>query len=315
MDEFELIRKYWMPLGREGAPGIQAGIGDDCAVLRVPPGEELVQSIDTLVEGVHFLPSIAPADLGWRALAVNLSDLAAAGARPLCFSLAISLPNTNAKWLDGFVRGMAELAQRFDLPLVGGDTTRGPLSITIMVQGLVPAGTAMTRGRARAGDGIYVSGTLGDAGAALDWLEAPQDHPDIRFLLERYHRPEPRVALGQLLRGGATACIDISDGLVADLGHILAASGAGADLIHSALPLSDALKQQAGDESATLALSAGDDYELCFTWPDGEPLPETLEARAGCTVTRIGTIRHEKGLRVDGRLWASGGYDHFRESS
>ncbi|MFE8072837.1 thiamine-phosphate kinase [Marinobacteraceae bacterium S3BR75-40.1] len=313
MDEFELIRSFWAPLGDvSGAPGIQLGIGDDCAVLDVPQGMELVQSVDTLVESVHFLPEIAPRDLGWRALAVNLSDLAAAGAQPWCFSLAISLPDLDPQWLREFSGGLAELAAQYAIPLVGGDTTRGPCVISIIVQGLVPKGTALRRKGARPGDRIFVSGTLGDAGGALDWLQVEKPPADVGFLLDRYHRPTPRIALGQWLRGRASACIDISDGLSADLGHILASSGVGANLDSRSIPLSPTLRDTVGSDALSLALTAGDDYELCFTWPADQAMPEDMRERFGVDVAPVGEVVAGSGLSVDGKEWAAQGYDHFK---
>lgn len=315
MDEFEIIRRYWKPLGEPAAPGTVRGIGDDCAELAVPGGQHLIQSVDTLVSGVHFLPDIAPEDLGWRALAVSASDLAAAGATPWNALLAITLPPTDASWLKRFAEGLGEACRAFELPLVGGDSTAGPLTITLHVQGLCPPGASMTRSGARPGDLICVSGTLGDAGEALRWLNSDQDRTEVVVVKQRYLRPMPRLGLGISLRQSASACVDISDGLLADLGHILAASGVGASLDLKAIPRSEALRTLADDGGLRLALTGGDDYELCFTWPKEAGDPAHLGA-ADVPVTVIGEIEAEAGLRFrnEPEGWEIPsvlGYSHF----
>lgn len=320
MNEFEIIRRYWKPLGEGAGPGVIRGIGDDCAELAIPAGQHLIQSVDTLVSGVHFLPDIPPEDLGWRALAVSASDLAAAGATPWNALLAITLPQSDDAWLEGFARGVGEACRAFDLPLVGGDSTAGPLAITLLVQGLCPPGESLTRSGARSGDLICVSGTLGDAGEALRWLQsdAHNDSEAVAAVKHRYLRPVPRLGLGLLLRQRASACIDLSDGLLADLGHILESSGVGAGLDLSEIPMSAAMHSLAGDKALELALTAGDDYELCFTWPANAGDPRQLE-RSGVPITIIGRIETEPGLRFENQPegWvvpSFQGYSHFTEN-
>ena len=315
MSEFDLIRDH---LTGVGAPrdDVVVDVGDDCALLQVPAGRELAISIDTLVAGVHFLPDCDPKALGHKALAVGLSDLAAVGAEPAWATLALTLPSADATWLAAFVRGFGALARSQDMRLVGGDLTRGPLSVSVQVHGLVPSGHALRRAGARPGDLVCVSGALGDAGLALRHLQRGE-HPD-DYLRRRLERPTPRVALGELLRGVATSAIDLSDGLASDLGHILMASGCGARIELERLPLAD---QVAGVVAATgdweLPLASGDDYELCFTIPPNHAaeLP-VLSAAAGCPLTQIGEIDAHADLRCalgNGRHWQPrhAGYDHF----
>lgn len=292
------------------------GIGDDAALLESRAGEQLVACTDTLVAGVHFLPDAAPADIGWKSLAVNLSDLAAMGAAPAWALLALTLPRGDADFVAGFADGFAALARANGVALVGGDTTQGPLSITVTALGWVPAGRALTRSGAQAGDAVCVTGTLGDAAAALALLRDGTATPDA--LLARMHRPTPRVSAGLALRGLARACIDISDGLVADLGHVCIGSGVGAELDADALPLSAAL-HGAFDAAAScdFALTGGDDYELCFTLA-AQRVAE-VEARLGALgvpVARIGRIVAGAGVRVadaQGHTVAvpHAGWEHF----
>ena len=284
------------------------GIGDDAALTRVAPGRQLVTCADTLVAGVHFPRDTAPEDLGWKSLAVNLSDLAAMGAAPAWALLALTLPEADARFVERFAQGFAELARAHDVVLIGGDTTQGPLSITVTALGTVPPGEALTRAGARVGDAVFVTGTLGDAAGALRLLQAARNReppaeglrPSIAAMSSRLRRPEPRVAVGLALRGIANACIDVSDGLLADLGHVCAASGVGALLAADALPLSSALTP--AFDAATcreLALAGGDDYELCFTATGArEADMQAALARAGCHATRIGHIVAGSGLRV-----------------
>jgi thiamine-monophosphate kinase len=318
VSEFALIRDYFSRCGAE-RDDVLLGVGDDAALLRAPAGRDLVVAVDTLVSGVHFLPDVDPAALGHKALAVNLSDLAAMGADPAWATLALTLPAADPEWLAAFTRGLCGLARRFGVSLVGGDTTRGPLTVSVQLQGFVPAGEAIRRSGARPGDSVFVTGTLGDAGLALrELLRGGAPGPEVRARLER---PEPRVAVGIALRGLAGAAIDISDGLVADLGHLLEASGVGAEVELGALPLSAAVRDsvnRSGDWD--LVLGSGDDYELCFTVP-----PERLGAlgslpgHPGCGIHRIGRVLPGEGLHcvgVDGVLWqpAVRGYDHFSGS-
>ncbi len=318
MGEFELIRQYFLPLARvRGSHSLVLGPGDDCAVQRIPPGSDLVFSIDTLVEGVHFPPGYRPDFLGWRALAVAASDLAAMGATPSCFTLALTLPEAREPWLRDFTVGLGKAAESFGLVLAGGDTTRGPLALSIQVHGLVEQGAALCRSGARIGDLVVVSGTLGDAGAALDYLDAGNPTADEKFVLERYHHPRPRLKLGAALRGLATAAIDVSDGLLADLGHILEASAVGANIDRARVPVSPALARLKGESALDYALHCGDDYELCAALPEAgwAAAPPSLKAQ----LTVIGVIEAEPGLRVDGIAVSSGsgaeGFDHFRRAT
>lgn len=315
--EFDLIDHYLRRLGRE-RPDIVQGIGDDCARVTIPAGHELAVSIDTLVAGVHFPEITSPEDLGWKSLACGLSDLAAAGAEPAWATLALTLPRgpDPGAWLDAFVHGFGELAERYGVAVVGGDFTAGPLAVTVQVAGHVPVGQAAGRGGAHSGDHVFVSGSPGEAAAALAQLQcgAPDVDP---HLYARLSRPVPRVALGLALRGRATACIDISDGLASDAGHIAAAGGVGILLEEQRLPVSPALAA-AGETDAVREwiLHGGDDYELCFTLP-AELAGETgwLEA-LDVTVTPIGMVDDGPDVRLrdeSGRIEpVSGhGYRHF----
>jgi len=277
---------------------VALGIGDDAAVTNVPAGRQLVACTDTLVAGVHFLADTTPEDIGWKSLAVNLSDLAAMGAEPAWALLALTLPEPDERFVAGFAAGFAGLARAHDVALIGGDTTQGPLSITVTALGTLPIGTAWTRGGAHAGDAIFVTGTLGDAAGALRQLQV-HDTP-ASALLAKLNRPEPRVEAGLALRGVATACIDVSDGLLADLGHVCAASGVGAELDADILPLSAALTSTFDQATCRdLACAGGDDYELCFTGSSArEAEVEKALERAGCRATRIGRIVAGSGVRV-----------------
>ncbi len=311
MGEFELIRRYFFPLAKSGKhPDIRLGPGDDCAIQRVGKGQDLVFSMDTLVEGVHFPKHYPPEKLGWRSLAVAASDLAAMGADPVCFTLAITLPEADPDWLRGFSSGLAAASREFGLNLAGGDTTRGPLSLTLQVHGTVPEDCAIRRSGAKVGDLICVSGTLGNAGAALEFLGSDSPTPDQAQLLEHYHAPQPRLALGRALRGKASAAVDISDGLVADLGHLLEESGVAGTINADQLPLSGALVALRAD-ATDLALYAGDDYELCITLPEQalEKLPGAIREQ----LTVIGRVYAGQGLLFDGQgpQGQSQGYDHF----
>ncbi len=299
---------------------VRLGIGDDAALLAVPAGQELAVAIDTMVEGVHFPAGTAPADIGWKALAVNLSDLAAMGSTPAWALLALTLPRPDAAFVDGFAEGFAQLAGQYRLALVGGDTTRGALTLSVAVHGFVPPGQALTRAGAQVGDAVLVTGTLGDAAAGLRCLPSRMDVQATArdFLVNRLNRPTPRVAAGLALRGRASACIDVSDGLLADLGHLCTASGVGAEIDAALLPCSPALLG-AFDEAAVrdFALTGGDDYELCFTVPAAR-MDEVRDdlAKLGCGATRIGRIVAGEGVRVRGAdgAWlepARSGWDHF----
>lgn len=277
---------------------VALGIGDDAALLDVPAGRQLVACTDTLVAGVHFLPETAPADIGWKSLAVNLSDLAAMGAEPAWALLALTLPRGDADFVRDFAAGFAALARMHGVSLVGGDTTQGPLSITVTALGVIPSGGALARSGARAGDSVFVTGALGDAAGALRLLRDEKPVPDA--LLARLHRPLPQVSAGMALRGLASACIDISDGLAADLGHVCAGSGVGAELDADALPMSAALRA-AFDAPACrgFALTGGDDYELCFTVAESHVQAiERAFGALGVPATRIGRIVAGAGVRV-----------------
>jgi len=314
LSEFELIQRFFANSGTHRAD-VKLGVGDDCAVLNVSAGKELVVSIDTLVEGVHFLKGSDPQLLGHKSLAVNLSDLAAMGAEPAWATLALTLPSVDEKWLEAFCQGFSGLAATHHVQLIGGDTTRGPLNISIQAHGFVDAGAALRRDGAQLGDLIYVTGTLGDAGLALQG--AGHTNPSA-FLQSRLDSPTPRLAEGQALVGLAHSAIDISDGLISDLGHICAASGVGATLHVEDLPCSQDVRAyiKASDDWL-LPLSAGDDYELCFTVPpERQREVEQLAMSFECGLAKIGCIEPGPGIRC---LAANGrqlkrlfpGYEHF----
>ena len=323
MGEFDLIARYFTRPARQAI----LGVGDDCALLAPQPGMQLAISSDMLVQGRHFFADVDPAALGHKALAVNLSDLAACGAKPLAFTLALALPHIDEPWLAGFSSGLLALADEHGCELVGGDTTQGPLNICITVFGEVPAGQALLRSGARPGDDIYASGTLGDARLALEALLGHIQLPAsaLQAARQRLERPTPRVALGMALRGIATSALDVSDGLTGDLGHILKASHVGATLnadIASQLIAARALftgstSHFSLDFLHQCTLAGGDDYELAFTAPASQREAVQAAARgAGVSVTRIGTIDAEPGLRlVDGNgqpLTAHpASFDHF----
>ena len=318
MGEFDLIARYF----KRPAKRSPLGVGDDCALLAPAPGMQLAVSSDMLVEGRHFLSTVDPARLGHKALAVNLSDLAACGAKPLAFTLALALPGVDEPWLEGFSRGLFALAEEHGCELVGGDTTRGPLNICITVFGEVPAGAALLRSGARAGDDIWVSGTLGDARLALEVFRGTLALPAEVFSMarQRMEQPTPRVALGQALRGMASSAVDVSDGLVGDLGHILASSRVGATLDADAAVsvVSAAASSDLGsDVLRTCALSGGDDYELVFTAaPSARAVVEQAGKASATRVTRIGRIEAEAGLRIVDASGAPvaqrfGSFDHF----
>jgi thiamine-monophosphate kinase len=317
LGEFELIDRYFRRAVRRAA----LGVGDDCALLQPAPGQQLAVSSDLLVEGRHFVSTVPPQALGHKALAVNLSDLAACGARPLGFTLALALPRVDETFLEGFSAGLFALAEAHDIELVGGDTTAGPLAVCITVFGEVPPGEALLRRGARVGDDLYVSGQLGDARLAL---EALRGHPAVHSapyetVRAAMERPQPRVALGMALRGVAHAAIDLSDGLLGDLGHVLQASTVGATVEADALPCSDTLRCQPPSLQRLCTLNGGDDYELLFTAAPAARERVAAAARAaGVAVTRIGGIEAAPGLRVidaQGREVQAAGrsFDHFRD--
>ena len=313
MDEFALIRQHFAALA-PGGEEVLLGIGDDCALLQPPLGEAVAVTTDTLIAGRHFPVSTAPADIGWKALAVSLSDLAAMGAAPLGFVLALSLPEADARWLADFAAGLGALAHRTGIPLVGGDTTRGSLSITITAFGRVPAGQALRRSGAKPGDRVCVTGTLGDAALALQRLELANEADD-RWLRGRLDRPEPRLTAGLALRGIATAALDLSDGLAGDLAHLLEASGCGACIEVDHLPMSPAFERLTqADQRLALQAAGGDDYELCVCI--SEDRLDAARAALDLPLSVIGKVTAEPGLRwldAHGQIFEPrlSGYRHF----
>ncbi|MGH8136732.1 MAG: thiamine-phosphate kinase [Steroidobacteraceae bacterium] len=318
LSEFALIERYFRKCGAMRAD-VRLGVGDDAALLECPAGAELVAAIDTLVAGVHFPHGSPPASIGHRALAVNLSDLAAMGARPAWALLALTLPGVDERWLEEFTAGLAALARAHDVALVGGDTTSGPLCVTVQIMGHVPRSTSLLRTGGRPGDLLFVSGTPGDAAAGLaieqSRLRAASEADG--YLRKRFLYPSPRLALGDGLRGYASACIDVSDGLLGDAAKLACASGCGAEIAISDVPVSELLVSVVGDQRAReLALTGGDDYELCFTVPPAEVnrLRHNLPPQRwgyGC----IGALREAPGTVVTsaGNVieFSHSGFDHF----
>jgi thiamine-monophosphate kinase len=315
LGEFELIERFFTRPVRRAT----LGVGDDCALLQPTPGMTLAVSSDMLIEGRHFLSTVPPERLGHKALAVNLSDLAACGARPLAFTLALALPSADASFLDGFARGLLALADREGCELIGGDTTRGPLAICITAFGELPSGSALLRSGARPGDDLYASGTLGDARLALEAFrgKVALDEASFQRVRGAMEMPTPRLGLGQSLRGIATSAIDISDGLLGDLGHVLERSGVGAVVECDALPRSAVLAAQPRALQLECLLNGGDDYELVFSaLPERRDAIAAAAANAGVAVTRIGRIEAGRRLRVVDRsgaeVEAAGrSFDHF----
>lgn len=320
--EFELIARYFSRHKRSDSAEILQSVGDDCALVQLAPNERLAVTTDTLAVGTHFLPNIDPADLAYKAVAVNLSDLAAMGATPRWISLALTLPEVNITWLEAFSHSLFEILERYQVRLIGGDTTRGALSITITAHGVLPHGKGLFRHQAKEGDWIFVSNTLGDSAAGLELLlanRAQADNTVHQFLLNRHFRPTPQVELGQFLLDYSQCAIDLSDGLLADLGHILSASGCGAELELDNLPLSTALRRYGSLEQARqFALTGGENYELCFTVPQHLRAEfEQAVQKHGFFASCIGKITHAQGIR----LFANGqpvelppqaGFDHFQ---
>lgn len=321
-NEFDLIARYFEQQ-KVSRRDVALSIGDDCALLEVPAGSQLAVSTDSLVGGTHFLPDADPALVAHKALASNLSDLAAMGATPAWVSLALTMPGPDELWLKAFCEGFFALAEYYNVQLVGGDTTKGLLSITITVHGFVPQGQALTRSGAEAGDWVYVTGNLGDSAAGLSLLlgEKSTDDESLKAtLLERHYKSQPRILAGQALRGIASAALDISDGLISDLGHILERSGLGADIEVDKIPLSPELCQFEPDEikACQMALSSGEEYELCFTVPEqNRGALDTALVHSGVKATCIGQLRSGSGIRLvrDGQEldWHLHGYDHFAE--
>jgi thiamine-monophosphate kinase len=337
VDEFALIRHFFAGL-TAARRDVVLGIGDDAALLAVPAGYTLAVTTDTLIAGRHFPEAATAFDIGYKSLAVNLSDLAAMAAAPRWVTLALTLPAVEPQWLQGFAAGFKTLADAEGVALVGGDTTRGPLAISVTAMGVVETGTALRRQGARSGDCIAVTGTLGDAALGLRLSQDPSPMPtresslagevraagldrhasgnDALFLLGRLHQPQPRNAAGRALRGLASACIDVSDGLAGDLGHILAASGCGAEIDAACLPRSAAFTACAPVDALSLQLHGGDDYELCLTLPPQHlAAAQSALAALGVPLTLIGHCTAEPGLRLrhNGALRpvAASGYNHF----
>ncbi|SFV85611.1 Thiamine-monophosphate kinase [hydrothermal vent metagenome] len=300
MNEFDLINQYF---------DWGTGIGDDCALIDVDAHQQLVTTVDTLIEGVHFPVDTSPADIAYKALAVNLSDLAAMGAMPNYFTLALTLPNIDEQWLEDFSSSLKALATKYNIKLIGGDTTKGTLSITINATGTIQ-GVALMRSGAKVGDGVFVSNVIGDA--ALAWKQIQSQKLPSRSLLTQFNRPEPQVKLGQALLGVASSCIDISDGLEQDLSHILTHSKVGASIDLDALPLSDEVEQYIADTGDwCVALAGGDDYELCFTVPKSQlGTTQSIEKELGVILTKIGVIV-ESGLEIKGLDKICQSYQHF----
>ncbi len=317
--EFELIARHFTRLGTE-RDDVRIGVGDDGAVLAAPLARDLVMVADTLVDGVHFPRGSAAASIGHRAFAVNLSDLAAMGAEPAWALLALTLPDSGEPWLGEFARAAGDICRRHGVALVGGDTTAGPLTITATLVGFVPAGAAIERRGGRPGDAVFVTGTPGDAAAGLaleqNRLHVP-DSMSAQILRDRFLFPTPRCDIGLALRGIASACLDVSDGLGGDLEQLCVASGCGAEVEAAALPVSEALLSAVGREAAReYALTGGDDYELLFTVPPTRlGAIATSMARGLGPVTRIGSLVAGSGVRVrtrgDVMQFSGGGFDHF----
>jgi len=315
--EFDIIARYFKR-HTAARDDVVLGIGDDAAVLQVPADRQLVVTMDTLVAGRHFPPQTTAFDIGWKALAVNLSDLAAMGADPAWATLSLTIPAADEGWLEGFAKGFFQLAERYQVELVGGDTTRGSLSVTVQLHGLIEPGKALRRNTARAGQKLFVTGTPGDAACALQTLQAG-DKPD-PYLLQRLNRPEPRVDFGLALAGTGASVIDISDGLLADLGHILDASQCGATLWIDQLPCSSALESMTERDTLACQLYGGDDYELCFSVDADQVKQLTRHAQQQqLPMTAIGVIESQTGIRCahdDGRPYTpqGTGFDHFRDT-
>ena len=315
LSEFSIIERFFssrQPIN----PSTRLGIGDDCALLTVPDGNELAVTTDTMVENVHFLPDTNPEFLGHKILAVNLSDLAGMGAKPIAVTLALTIPGVDEKWLREFAKGFFRLSDQYSVDLIGGDTTSGPLTLTVQAMGIVPTGKALRRSTAKAGDLIYVTGKLGDAGLGLK-IEQGYPCSNSSVVLERFHRPEPRVAAGLLIRQYANACIDISDGLTSDLGQLLDKSNAGAAISWERLPISsEVLAYIEATSDWEMPLCAGDDYELCFTVsPEKQASLEVSLEESGIEFSRIGMITSKPGLTLERsgqvRELTIKGFEHF----
>jgi len=310
LTEFSIIEKYFHQANKSRRD-VVLGVGDDGAVVKVPNGYELVIAMDTLNSGVHFPTNTKPYDIGYKSVAVNLSDLAAMGAEPAWITLSLSMPQAEEKWIKDFSAGVFALLEKYDAQLIGGDTTQGSLSVTVQAHGFVPEGKALQRSGAKPGDAVYVTGSLGGAGLALSQQNVPSP------ILQKLTHPQPRINVGILLRYIASAAIDISDGLAADLNHILEKSGVGAVVNVEDLPMPAEFKKLDEDQALHLALTAGDDYELCFTVPQSNlDALEKIKEKLDCPVTRIGVVTSLNQLQFqygDGSEYviAKKGYQHF----
>ncbi|GGP80765.1 thiamine-phosphate kinase [Shewanella ulleungensis] len=318
MKEFQLIEHYFRNKGQKRRD-VELSIGDDCALVNPADNKSIAISCDTLVENVHFLSDIPAHALGYKSLAVNLSDLAAMGAEPAWFTLALTLPSVDEPWLARFSEGLFEIAEYYGVALIGGDTTRGPRSISITINGQVIKGTALTRAGAKNGDWVYVTGTLGDSALGLDVLRGAKivNTEDKEYLINRHYYPTPRVLAGQALRTLATSAIDLSDGLISDIGHVLKASKVGAIIDVSQIPLSTSLKANLSREDAlSYALTGGEDYELLFTVPESQRgAIDTALIHAGVKFVKIGQICAGDKLKLvdDGKAFmpVSRSFEHF----
>lgn len=328
MTEFSLIERYCQGIGASHESTI-LGVGDDAALLQVPPGMELVVSVDTMVEGVHFFPEVSPANLAHKLTAVNLSDMAAMGAEPRWATLALSLPHQDNDWLAEFSQSLDQISTEFGLQLVGGDTTQGPLILTMQVMGLVEQGSALRRNGARPGDDIYVSGAIGDAALALASLQgkASLDEAAFKKVIKRLETPVPQLKLGRALRGVGTSCIDISDGLIAELEHIAQNSQVAMKIDIDQVPVSDSYRQYVSAGGALdLALTGGDDYQLLFTAPtDRQQQIKDLSEALGIKISKIGQVLDRMNGNIESdyplqlhfhdkpfKLQDNSGYQHFQ---
>ncbi len=294
MNEFDIIKQFFKEAYPASKGNLILGIGDDAAIINVAEETELVLSMDTLVSGVHFFEDASPEDIAYKALSVNLSDIAAMGALPRWLSLSITLPDKDIDWIKKFSSSFNDLALNHNLILVGGDLTKGPLSITVQIHGVAPKGKSLRRSGANSGDLIYVTGELGAAAYALKQIQEPESFPAATDgEVQRLNRPDARIKTGLELRDNATSCIDISDGLLADLGHILKASNVGAEIKLSNIPYSDSLKKMDKVNAIEMALTGGDDYELCFTLPKGLSESAINKLESICPIHCIGKINKD----------------------
>lgn len=317
--EFDIIEHFFLQQ-KISRDDVKLGIGDDAAIVSVPQNTQLVIALDTLVSGVHFPTDTSAEDIAYKALAVNLSDLAAMGAEPAWFTLALTIPESNKDWLTGFAKGLFTLADKYNMQLIGGDTTQGPLTVSIQVAGYIPEGQGIKRSGAKAGDNIYVTGTLGDAAFGLFCIQEPDKCEANQQVIKLLNRPKARIEIGIAIREIASACIDISDGLLADLTHILEKSKVGALIDRQQIPLSGTMQKLCNmdENSFRFVLSGGDDYELCFTAPASrDDEIKTIAGKLGVSISCIGKIETEQGVRLhhDGQAcstYKESGYEHFK---